>query len=190
MNKKLFYDKVRASFGPLTQKQVDGFEIILNEGVKRGVLKEHLAYILATVWHETAHTMQPVKEYGGEKYLRSKKYYPYYGRGYVQLTWKDNYVKYGIADNPDKALDALVAVEILYDGMLKGVFTGKKLSDYFNDKVTDWRNARRIVNGLDKADLIGGYGKLFAEAIDLTPTAVEKPKKGFWATFFEYLFGV
>lgn len=120
-----------------------------------------LAYILATAWHETAHTMQPVTEYGGEKYLRSKKYWPYVGRGYVQLTWRANYEKYGIADNPEKALEPEFAAAVMVDGMNKGAFTGRKLLDYFSDKKDDPVGARKIINGVDQAERIAGYHSQF-----------------------------
>ena len=58
-----------------------------------GLLRNQAAYVLATAYHETAHTMKPVREYGGETYLKKKKYYPYVGMGYVQLTWDYNYKK-------------------------------------------------------------------------------------------------
>ncbi len=87
------------------------------------------------------------------------------GRGLVQITGRDNYAKYGIADHPDQALDPVKAVEILFDGMTAGRFTGKKLADYFNDKVTDWVNARRIINGTDRAIDIAGYARTFYDAI-------------------------
>ena len=38
---------------------------------------------------------------------------------------------FGIADNPDAALDLATAVKIMFDGMISGMFTGKKLGDYF-----------------------------------------------------------
>lgn len=165
MDKKEFYKTVTRKFGPLKQSQIDGFENIINEAIKRKLDKRWLAYALATTWHETARTMQPITEYGSQKYLRSKKYWPYIGRGYVQLTWKVNYEKYGIADTPEKALDPQVAVFILFDGMEKGVFTGKKFSDYFNDRITDWVGARRIINGTDRAKLIADYALVFYEGL-------------------------
>lgn len=116
-----------------------------------------LAYILATAYHETAHTMQPVTEYGGEKYLKSKPYWPYVGRGYVQLTWDYNYRKYGIEAHPERALEPELAAHILIDGMVNGVFTGRKLSRYFSSSVEDPINARRIVNGIDRAEKIADY---------------------------------
>ena len=38
--------------------------------------------------------------------------------------------------------------------MKKGRFTGRRLADYFTDTQEDWFNARRIVNGTDKAVII------------------------------------
>jgi len=77
MNRGEFFNHFRKSFGDkLTQAQVEGADKILDEAQKRGVPLNQLAYILATVWHETAHTMQPIRERGSEKYLRSKPYFP------------------------------------------------------------------------------------------------------------------
>ncbi|NTG48955.1 hypothetical protein G6M04_16380 [Agrobacterium rhizogenes] len=91
----------------------------------------------------------------------------YRGRGLVQITGRDNYMKYGIADDPDKALDPAKAVEILFDGMINGRFTGKKLADFFSASVTDWTGARKIINGTDRAVDIAGYAKKFAAAIEV-----------------------
>lgn len=90
----------------------------------------------------------------------------YRGRGLVQITGHDNYAKYGIADNPDKALDPVKAVEILFDGMTNGRFTGRKLADFFSATVTDWVGARKIINGSDRANDIAGYAKKFLAAIE------------------------
>ena len=160
------YAIVRDMAGSLKQSQVDGFEAILNKW-QESALKDlrHLAYMLATAWHETARTMQPITEYGSQKYLRSKKYWPYIGRGYVQLTWKRNYDKYGIADHPEKALEPDLAAHIMIDGMEKGIFTGKKLDDYFNARINDPVGARKIINGTDKDQLIAGYHKVFLKAL-------------------------
>lgn len=68
----------------------------------------------------------------------------------------------------EKALDLDLAVKIMFYGMMNGSFTGKKLSDYFNPHKGDWVNACRIINGLDKANLISGYGKQFYAAISYT----------------------
>ncbi len=124
-----------------------------------------LAYMLATTWHETAFTMRPVTEYGSLKYLRSKKYWPYIGRGYVQITWLANYKKYGIENDMTKALDPHFAAYIMIDGMTKGVFTGKKLSDYFSQTKNDPVGARRIINGTDKDRQIAEHYYAYLKAL-------------------------
>jgi putative chitinase len=150
-----------------------------------------LAYILATPAIETGMRYEPIIEAGGTTYFtklydvlgrnptRARSMgntkpgdgAKYRGRGFVQITWKKNYAKYqpiikklfdvDILNDPDKAMIPEVAAFIMIDGMSKGLFTGKKLSDYFNAKTTDWYNARRIVNGLDKADQIASIAKEF-----------------------------
>lgn len=90
----------------------------------------------------------------------------YRGAGLVQITGYDNYLKYGIADNPGLALDPIKAVEILIDGMINGRFTGKKLADYFSATATDWVGARKIINGTDRAADIAGYAKKFLAALE------------------------
>ena len=49
-------------------------------------------------------------------------------------------------------------------GMRNGTFTGKKLAGTINAKGCDYKQSRKIINGLDKADLIAGYATNF-EAI-------------------------
>jgi len=132
-----------------------------------GLLRNQAAYVLATAYHETAHTMKPVREYGGEKYLKSKKYYPYVGMGYVQLTWDYNYKKASdklgvdFLKNPKLLLESKYAAPIIVVGMVEGWFTGKKLSDYITLNTSDFTSARKIVNGLDKAELIADYAKQY-----------------------------
>jgi hypothetical protein len=52
--------------------------------------------------------------------------------------------------------------------MTRGIFTGKKLDDYFNAKTDDWINARRIINGTDRASLVADYGHEYYAAISYT----------------------
>lgn len=170
INRKKFFDAIRGSPMPkkMTAKQVQGIEFILDEYERRECTElRWLAYMLATMCIETAWTMQPVTEYGSQRYLRGKKYWPWIGRGYVQLTWERNYRKMSdllgvdLIKNPDLALDPKIAAEIMFQGMADGIFTGKKLRDYFNNSKTDWVNARRIINGLDRAAEIGRIAKEF-----------------------------
>lgn len=177
-----FYNKVRASFGKLKQSQVEGFEAILNEWEASGLIDlRWLAYILATSWHETAATMQAIEEYGKGKGRYYGKPDPrtghiYYGRGYVQLTHYDNYLKmgkilgYDLVNHPALALDTTVAVKIMFEGMTNGKsfagdFTGKHLGNYFNKTKEDWEGARMIINGKDKKKLIAGYAMSFYDAL-------------------------
>jgi len=183
---KQFFDSVRASFGPLSQSQVDGFNALLLASV--GMPIKHRAYILATAWHETAFTMQPIHERGQVSYF--DKYEPgtkigrdlgntlkgdgyrFRGRGYVQLTGRRNYAKAGAAlhidlvGNPDKALEPATAAKIIVFGMYEGWFTAKKLGSQ------SYVEMRRIVNGVDKAEQIAGYAVKFEAAL-----ASEEPPK-------------
>lgn len=179
-----FFDAVRPLFGgALSQQQVDGITIIVKAFDERGDGNvRHLAYLLGTTKHETAHTMAPIYERGPKAYFG--KYdpgtkigkalgntvkgdgYRYRGRGFVQLTGRANYRKFGIEDEPDRALDPETAAGILVIGCLQGWFTGKKLSDY-----DTFRDMRRVINGTDKADLIAGYAETFQRALDGLPAS-------------------
>lgn len=185
IDRKAFFDAVRKEPFPkrLTTRQVDGMEAILAEWERRRLTDlRWLAYMLATTYHETARTMQPIEEYGkgkGREYGKPAGPYQkvYYGRGFVQLTWLANYQKAAkalgvdLVRYPERALEAGIAAAIMFDGMMQGWFTGKKLSDYFAGTKADWVNARRIVNGVDKASEIAGYARLFHAAL----TAADKP---------------
>lgn len=167
MNYDMLKNALRKELGKkYKDSQWSGFSTITQKFYELGYKDiKHLAYALATALHETASTMKPVTEYGSQKYLKGKKYWPYIGRGYVQLTWKNNYAKYGIAATPEKALEPDFAAFVMVDGMEKGAFTGKKLSQYFNDKVSDPVGARRIINGTDQAQKIAGYYKSILSAL-------------------------
>ncbi len=176
-DRKRFFDAVRRDLfnGRLSGLQVSGMEALLDAAPDDFNIK-YLAYALATAKHETAHTMQPIEEYGkgaGRTYGRADPITgkTYYGRGYVQLTWKANYQrakdKLGpdFVNRPELALDPKLAATIMYRGMTEGWFTGKALSAYFSANHSDPVNARRIINGTDKADTIAGYYRKFLDAL-------------------------
>lgn len=104
-------------------------------------------------------------------YLQSMYPHLYYGRGYVQLTWFANYrlasdkLGHDFLHNPDDVMKPEYAIQILTEGMKQGWFTGRKLSDYINQSKKDYLNARRIINGMDKADLIADYAVTFEKAL-------------------------
>lgn len=95
----------------------------------------------------------------------------YRGRGYCQITGHDNYAKFSnllghdLVTNPDVATQDDLAAKVIVIGMRDGVFTGRKLADYFTSKSSDWINARRIINGLDRASDIANYAKRFYAAL-------------------------
>jgi predicted chitinase len=134
----------------------------------------HIAYLLATVRHETAFTFAPIEEYGkgtGHEYgiTDPQTGKVYYGRGFVQITWKANYDKFGklfgidLVNHPELVLSAPVSYGIASSGMRKGLFTGLGFSSgaVNNSGVLDFTQARRIINGLDQADKIADYAEKF-----------------------------
>lgn len=186
MDEKKFYDTIREGLfkGSISQSQFEGIQHILEAWDNKDITDtRYIAYALATAFHETAKTMQPIAEYGkgkgydyGKKLKRSRKPYTtpdklFYGRGYVQLTWYENYAAMAkllavdLLNNPDLAMQPEIAARIMVRGMLNGDFTGKRLADYFNEKITDPFNARKIINGLDKARLIQGYYNIFHKGL-------------------------
>lgn len=180
MNRKVFFDEVRESLfrGRMAQHQVDGINTILDEWNDAGFNnRQWLAYILATAFHETAFTMKPLAEYGrgrGKKYGEKDPQtgHAYYGRGFVQLTWRENYERASrhlgvdFVRNPDGVMQPDFAAYILIHGMAEGWFTGKELADYINERQRDYWNARRIVNGTDRAGAIADYALRFDAAIN------------------------
>lgn len=174
INRQHFFDTVRTELfaGSLSLAQVHGMEEILRHYESIGWSdKRHLAYILATVYHETGKVMQPTKERGGEAYLRSKKYYPYYGRDLCQTTWKYNYERVrdftgvDVVTQPDLIAQLPLAVKVVFKFMEMGWYTGRKLGTYFSESKEDWYNARRIINGVDRAADVAEYAKKFNSAI-------------------------
>jgi hypothetical protein len=167
MDRSAFFAKVRRTLfgGRLTAAQVEGVSKILDyrESHWPKMIDEELAYILATALLETGSKMQPIPEGGGQKYLKSKPYYPWYGRGLVQITWRRNYLKWGIT-NPDDALTWDNALRIIFEGMIYGSFTGYKLADFIAADGQNYVGARAIVNGRDKAKEIADYAEAFLEA--------------------------
>jgi predicted chitinase len=199
MDRMFFFDAVREELfkGELTQPQVVGIAAILDAWERRFAQADRrwLAYILATAYHETAYTMQPVRETLAESDARAVEILeaayaagrlswvktPYWrpdedgrcwlGRGLVQLTHKRNYEAMSgltgidLVADPDRAMEMDAAVTILIEGMLQGSFTGHKLADHLNATTEDWVNARRIVNGTDRAEKLAGYAMVFNAAM-------------------------
>jgi predicted chitinase len=199
IDRRFFFDTVREALfkGTLSAPQVEGMTAILNFWEERMADADPrwLAYILATAFHETAYTMQPVRETlattdaraveilenafasGKLSWVKTPYWRPdedgksWLGRGLVQLTHKRNYEAMSaltgidLVAEPDRAMEMGPAVSILIEGMVQGSFSKHKLADHLNATNDDWINARRIVNGTDRAEKLAGYGKTFLAAI-------------------------
>jgi hypothetical protein len=138
-------------------------------------LPEQIAYVLATAEWETNHTFKPVKEayWLSEGWRqRNLRYYPYYGRGFVQITWDFNYKKFSdilevdLVGDPDMALEPNIATQILVYGFKYGTFTGRRLERYIYEGNTDFYHARRCINGLDKASEIAKLAEKYLRTLD------------------------
>lgn len=186
LNLKPFFDHIRKPlFGRMSATQVSGHEDIINAMKKHNVPVSWAAYILATAYHETAKKMQPVREglNASDRWRKANlRYYPWYGRGHVQLTWRENYVKADqklglggeLVKNADLALEPEISAEVLVVGSLEGWFSGDKKGRHTLERHlpnrnkatrTQFRNARRIINLLDKADLIAGHALTYQDAL-------------------------
>ena len=137
-------------------------------------LKAQMAYVVATTEWETARTFKPVREafWLSEEWREENlRYFPFYGRGYVQLTWEKNYQKYSellgvdMVKNPDLAMDENVALFILVHGFKTGAFTGRKITDYIDETKTDFVSARRCINGTDHDDDIAKLAQKYLKEL-------------------------
>lgn len=212
MERKAFYDALRPSLGALTTANVAGLEVFLDEAERRRTPLNKTAYNGATGWWESAKTMQPVREafWKSEAWRKANlRYYPYYGRGLVQLTWKENYRKASdlvgrdLVADPDLALDPKISMTILFDGMDRGWFTGKGTGDYIDDidesdeeDLREYKAARRVVNGTDRATEIGRLALVFEAALkaggygQILPPQPTPEKLGWLAAIIKFIVAI
>lgn len=158
---------------------------------ERVLRTDEIAYILATIRWECGIPMMPIREETDPKrapWLAGKRlpymlgfdldgqYHPnnghlYFGRGYTQLTWYSNYKKFEalinkpIVSTPDLLLNQEVAWQVLEAGMYDGLYTGKKMSNFFYDNVSNFTKARTIINGFDHAEEIAMKANEFFYAL-------------------------
>jgi len=205
IDKVAFYASARKGIfgGSLDADQVKGMDALFDayDGYGRGDIRD-LANIFGQTKRETGGKMFPIHEMGGPTYFA--KYDKgklakqlgntqpgdgarYHGRGFIQITGRANYAKLGkilnvdLVGNPDLALDVKISAHHAYDGDL----CGKKLENYFNDKVTDWQQARRIINGMDHANEVADNSRQFYAALlaahepgPSSPVPVPPPEPG------------
>jgi hypothetical protein len=197
IDKKKFFDGMRAAFGPLTQQEVEGTEAILDLWA---ICEERfgwtdlrwLADILAQVRVEVGTNMYPIRERDP-----SPSYGTYYGRGQIQLTWVDNYrhardrlnelgFQFGdFEQNPELLLQLAPSAAVAVFGMKEGwfrkdltaPFTPHSLPRYFPvGAAPDPLHSRNIVNGkLDRASEVVANFTKFCAALSIDPNAVGTP---------------
>lgn len=199
MSTQRFFDVVRPMHGSggIPQSVVDVYNTFIEEAKRRRVGAQKLAYILATVKHETGGTFMPVREtFAGsdEQAIRrlenafsrgqlpwvKTRYWDkkanghsYFGRGYVQITHDYNYKRLGdllgidLLNNPHWALHPQTAMAILFEGMVRGLFTGRSLDDVSEPATSapNFVNDRVVVNGKDRAAKIASYANVYWEAL-------------------------
>lgn len=196
IDKEAFKKQFKAQFNipQLTMQQATGIDYLVSKLNKSDFILTQQAYILATIYWEADGTFQPIAERGkgkGYKYgtavvAPNGLKQTYYGRGYVQLTWLDNYKTmslalfgdYRLANNPDMVMDKEIAWSICAYGFTKGSFTGKALKHYITKDQTDYVNARRIINGTDKSATIASMAVKMQRCLEASrgvTVPIEKP---------------
>jgi hypothetical protein len=188
INRKKFFDGYRMNLDPdkkLTQEEVNALTVFLDfvEAEYSKLTVKQWAYVFATTFHETKATFLPIKEafWLSEAWrLKNLRYAPFYGRGYVQITWEENYKFFSkilgldLVKSPDLTMIPKNAFKIMIYGFINGSFTKRKvgkifvpnkISDFINDKETNYKKARLCINGTDKADLIASYAVLFEQLL-------------------------
>jgi len=183
-----FYGQITRElfYGSLPHWQKEPVERIVAEGQRRSRPLPEIAYMLATGYWETGRWKYDEeigkgrgRDYGEPIWLIRGIPVTYHGRGDTQLTWLQNYAKMSIflsleferpidlVCNPDFAKLPEYSALILWEGSIRGMFTGKNLADYFSRGNKDYRNARRIINGTDKARKIADIAVKFETALRL-----------------------
>lgn len=189
IDKDLFFDNLRKSglFGDrLSPEEFAGVNAIFDAAIAANFKLSWLAYALATAYHETNRTMQPVKEaywLSEDWRMRNLSYSPYYGRGFVQLTWLNNYKRASVlcgvdfVKEPDKVLTIEYSAKIMIDGMLNGWFTNYNLPNRLPDiiaTIEQFESARKIINGVDKKHSIAIIANNFQDILLKSKVALKE----------------
>lgn len=186
-------------YGSLPDWQRRPLDLLIDEAHRRDRRLQEVAYVLASAYHESSRFRYKEeighgegKAYGascplmgtGSKVTKSAVYF---GRGWIQNTWLENFAKLSIAaslhfgrpidlvNNPDLlTADDELQAWCLWHGFVTGIWTTRNLADYFGEGRADYIGARAIVNGNDRAEQIAGYARQFEAALELigdTPSA-------------------
>jgi peptidoglycan hydrolase-like protein with peptidoglycan-binding domain/predicted chitinase len=156
--------------------QESSVRLIIKTALDEGVTDPHqIAYMLATAQHETRNFTAPEEDFGRQQ-AQKLRYHggeDFFGRGYVHLTHIENYQRFDkllglngqLMEHKELAEKPEIAARILVIGMRDGEFTSRRLDQYVNSKHQDFTNARRVVNGTDKASLIADYAEAWDQRL-------------------------
>jgi hypothetical protein len=142
---------------------------IIREAEAQDLTRAQIAYVLATAEHESA-SFGTLEEFASGTMFEGREDLGntqpgdgprFKGRGYVQLTGRLNYTAYAnrsgiqVVQLPVILMNwPALSVWVLVDGMRRGAYTGHRLDKFVNKTKQDFINARRVVNGLDRAEKI------------------------------------
>jgi putative chitinase len=153
INRKVFFDGIRSGPfpGKLNKSQVDGITPIIDVFERLKLTDpQWLAYILATVFHETGQRMVPVREGFASTdaqaraavaslyrkgrirrdYAIPSHGFSWFGRGRVQNTHYENYLAleqrlgHPFTTNPSLLLDPIIDAEVTVIGHVEGIWAG------------------------------------------------------------------
>ncbi|WP_024888866.1 peptidoglycan-binding protein [Luteimonas huabeiensis] len=186
----------RSAPSPISRDQ--SVRLIVQTCLAEGVTDpRQIAYVLATAQHESQN-FTSLEEEHGRKQAAQRGYEgnerteggailglgaeEYFGRGYAHLTHWYNYQRLGAAlgrgdellDNPSLAAEPEIAAGVLVVGMRDGLFTGRGLHHYITAENADHFNARRIVNGTDRASDIAALARAWEPKVADLVTSVRR----------------
>lgn len=180
---KLQQSRPAGAYSLTPQQSVD---LIVRTALEYGISDQRqIAYMLASAQHDSDQ-FRTAREYGGPRQAIVRGYgggRNYFDRGYVQVTHDHRYAAMdralelggGVIANPDVvATDPHIGAQSLVVGMMRGLFTGKSLHSYVGGQQSDYVNARRTVNGTDKAALIAGYALSWEKKLPSIVTRLEQ----------------
>lgn len=136
------------------------FRKLLENDNRYNLTKPQLAYLLATVDYQTGGTFSAASEerlpFGvntpEDIVAQNLRAAGFHGRGYSGLRGKDAYIGLSqvvgqdLVNNPGKLANPQVSYNVLIEGVMNGLFTGKRLDDYINAQKSDFYNARNVMD--------------------------------------------
>lgn len=119
-----------------------------DSGIDSPLVQVGVAATVATETGSFKHVVEKMADPSRQAALAASqaRYSPFHGRGFVQITWEENYRLYGsiigvdLVKDRERAADPDVAAKVL-----AAFFKRNHVADAC--KVEDWRRVRKLVNG-------------------------------------------